>query len=234
MLKNNNTDYAVMAIENSLAGSILANYNLINEYNLRIIGEQYLRIELHLLAPEGTNLNDIEYIHSHPMALAQCSEFLIRYPHIKVIEKGDTASCVKDIRDKRLKNTAAIGNSLASQLYGVPVLCSSIENNKHNFTRFIILSKGDSKPENPNKASVCFRLKHEIGSLADALSVISGNGIMLSKIQSVPVLEELDKYSFHLDIEWVDYNTYLKTVQAVKEKTIDFTILGEYVKANII
>ncbi|MCX6295361.1 MAG: prephenate dehydratase [Bacteroidetes bacterium] len=233
MLRSNETDYAVMAIENSLAGSILSNYNLIDEYQLRIIGEQYLKIELHLLALEGVKIDEIEYIHSHPMALAQCSEFLINYPHIKIIEQGDTASCVKDIQKKGNKNTAAIANVLASELYDVPVLFSNIENNKQNFTRFIILSKGDSKPTNPNKASVCFRLKHEVGALADILVVIKRNGLSLSKIQSVPVSGEPNEYSFHTDVEWEKYESFQKAMKRIKTSTNTFSVLGEYVKATI-
>ncbi len=233
MLKSNRTDYAVMAIENSIAGSILSNYNLIEEYKLRIIGEQYLKIELHLLALEGVKIEEVEYIHSHPMALAQCSEFLSKYPHIKIIEQGDTASCVKNIYDSNLKNTAAVANVLASQRYGVPVMQSNVENSKLNFTRFIILSKGDSKPENPNKASICFRLKHEVGSLIEVLKVISNNGITLSKIQSVPVIDKPNEYSFHIDVEWEKYIAYQKTIEMMQEKTMTLTVLGEYVKATI-
>ena len=233
MLKNNDTDYAVMAIENSLAGSILSNYNLIDEYRLRIIGEQYLKIELNLVALEGVKMEDIEYIHSHPMALAQCSNFLIKYPHIKIIEEGDTASCVKNIRNKNLKNTAAVANQLASVVYNVPVLFSNIENNQQNFTRFIVLSKGDSKPENPNKASICFRLKHEVGSLADVLSVLKKNGISLSKIKSVPVFGEPKEYSFHADLEWQDYGNFQKGIKKIMNSTSTLSVLGEYIKATL-
>ena len=233
ILKNNDADYVVMAIENSLAGSILSNYNLIDEYKLRIIGEQYLKIELNLLALEGVKMEEIKFIHSHPMALAQCSNFLVKYPHIKIIEQGDTASCVKNIRDRKLRNTAAIANQLASTIYNVPVLFSNIENNKQNFTRFIILSKGDSKPENPNKASVCFRLKHEVGSLADVLSVLKRNGVSLSKIQSVPVFGEPQEYSFHTDLEWLDYENFQKALKKIKSSTCSLSVLGEYLKASI-
>jgi prephenate dehydratase len=233
MLKSNDADYAVMAIENSLVGSILSNYNLIDEYQLRIIGEQYLKIGLNLLALEDVKMEEVEFIHSHPMALAQCSNFLIKYPQIKIIEQGDTASCVKNIRDKNLRNTAAIANQLASAIYNVPVLFANIENNQQNFTRFIILSKGDSKPENPNKASVCFRLKHEVGSLADVLSVLKKNGVSLSKIQSVPVFGEPQEYSFHTDLEWRDYENFQKAIKKIKNSTSTFSVLGEYVKATL-
>lgn len=233
VLQHKEADYAVMAIENSLAGSILPNYNLIDEYGFQIIGEQYLRIELNLLALPEVKIEELEYIHSHPMALAQCTNFLVKYPHIKIMEQGDTASCVKNIRDKNLRNTAAIANKMASEKYGVPVLFSNIENNKQNFTRFIILSRGDSKPDLPNKASVCFRLKHEIGCLADILNVFKQYKISLSKIQSVPVMGYPNEYSFHTDVEWMDYASFKDAVQLVKNETTTFSILGEYIKASI-
>ncbi len=233
MLKQNHADYAVMAIENSLAGSILTNYNLIDEYQFRIIGEQYLKIELNLLALEGVKMEEIEYIHSHPMALAQCTNFLAQYPHIKIVEQGDTASCVKNISTKDLKNTAAIANRLASERYEVPILFSNIENNKQNFTRFIILSKGDAKPEKPNKASVCFRLRHEVGCLVEVLNVFKQNRISLSKIQSVPVMGHPNEYSFHTDVEWIEYQHFKEAIQTIKNETNTFSVLGEYVKASI-
>ncbi|MBL0330724.1 MAG: prephenate dehydratase [Bacteroidetes bacterium] len=234
LVKNNHADYAVMAIENSIAGSILSNYNLIDEYQLRIIGEQYLKIELNLLALEGVSMTDIKYIHSHPMALAQCSEFLQKHSHVTIVEEGDTASCVKKIKELNLKNTAAIANELSSLVYGVPVLFSNVENNKQNFTRFIILSKGDSKPEHPNKASVCFRLKHEVGSLSDVLNVLKRNGVSLSKIQSVPVAGEPLEYSFHADLEWVHRTDFQKALKKIKGSTRSLSVLGEYIKANIV
>ena len=233
MLKSNEADYAVMAIENSLAGSILPNYNLIDEYKLCIIGEQYLKIELHLLALEGVKMKDIEFIHSHPMALAQCSNFLVKHPHIKIIEQGDTASCVKNIHDKNLRNTAAVANKVASALYNVPVLAENIENNSENYTRFFLLSKGDKKPKDPNKASVCFRVKHHTGSLADVLMIMKKHNVNLSKIQSVPVLGKRNEYSFHVDAEWNKYEDYKKAMKEIKEMTTSFSVLGEYVKAKI-
>lgn len=233
MLKQNHADYAVMAIENSLAGSILTNYNLIDEYQFRIIGEQYLKIELNLLALEGVKMEEIEYIHSHPMALAQCTNFLAQYPRIKIVEQGDTASCVKNISKNNLRNTAALANRLASERYGVPVLFSNIENNKQNFTRFIILSKGDARPERPNKASVCFRLRHEVGCLVEVLNVFKQHQISLSKIQSVPVMGYPNEYSFHTDVEWVEYQHFKNAIQTIKGETNTFSVLGEYVKADI-
>lgn len=232
-LSHNDVDYAIMAIENSVAGSILSNYNLVEEYNLRIIGEQYLKIELHLLALPGVKIEDIKYAHSHPMALAQCSSFLQKYPHIKIIEEGDTASCVKNIHDKKLLDTAAIANEYASKLYNVPSLFSNIENIKRNFTRFMILSKGDSKPDKPNKASICFRLKHEIGSLADVLMLFKKHEVNLTKIQSVPVYEQKAQYSFHADLEWNKYDNYTNALREIEHSTISISVLGEYTKAEV-
>jgi len=232
-LNSNVVDYAIMAIENSVAGSILSNYNLVDEYKLRIIGEQYLKIELHLLALQGVKMEAIRFVHSHPMALAQCSNFLQNYPDIKIIEEGDTASCVKNISDKNLLNTAAISNEYASKLYNVPKLFSNIENIKHNFTRFMILSKGDLQPENPNKASISFRLKHKVGSLADVLKVFQECGVNLSKIQSVPVYDQTSQYSFHVDLEWDNYEDYINSLKKIENLTISIFILGEYVKAEI-
>lgn len=233
MLKNNSADYAVMAIENSLAGSILSNYNLIEAYGFHIIGEQYLRIELHLLALTGVTIDQIETIHSHPMALAQCSAFLAKYPHISLVEKEDTASAVKRIREQNLTNAAAVGNELSSLIYNVPILKWNIQNAKENFTRFIILSKGASRPESPNKATVCFRLKHELGTLADVLTVFSRNQISLSKIQSVPVPGDPLQYTFHTDLEWKDYELYRKALRKIKKSTSGLSVLGEYTKANM-
>jgi len=235
-LKNDKADYAVLAIENALAGSILPNYNLLNEYKFHIIGEQYLKIELNLLALKGVKISEIEFVHSHPMALAQCTVFLNKHPHIKAVEQGDTASCVKNINDKQLRNTAAVANEYASELYNVPILYKGIENNKFNYTRFFILSKtNDAKPEHPNKASICFRLKHKVGSLSDVLNIIKKEKLNLSKIQSVPVHGEPGQYFFHLDVEWnkKHYEHFTKAMAKIKKATNHFAILGEYVKASL-
>jgi prephenate dehydratase len=234
-LKNGEAKYAVLAIENSLAGSILPNYNLINQYKLKIIGEQYLKIELNLLALKGVKIKDIEFVHSHPMALAQCTVFLNQYPHIKIVEQGDTASCVKNIADKQLKNTAAVANEFASKLYNVPILHKGIENNKFNYTRFLILTKAEETPKNTDKASICFRLKHKVGSLSDVLNIIKDEKLNLSKIQSVPVYGEPSQYFFHLDVEWKkkDHDHFKKAMTKINKETNHFAVLGEYVKASL-
>jgi prephenate dehydratase len=234
-LKNGDAKYAVLAIENSLAGSILPNYNLINQYKLKIIGEQYLKIELNLLALKGVKIKDIEFVHSHPMALAQCTVFLNKYPHIKIVEQGDTASCVKNIADNKLKNTAAVANEFSSKLYNVPILNKGIENNKFNYTRFLILSKAEETPENTDKASICFRVKHKVGALAEVLNILVANSINLSKIQSVPVYGEPNQYFFYLDVEWKkkDHEHFKKAMAKINKETNHFSVLGEYVKASL-
>lgn len=233
MITGNDADYAVMAVENTLAGSILSNYNLIYEYGLRIIGEQYLKIELHLLALEGVKMDEVRFVYSHPMALAQCENFIAKHPQVKIVEKGDTASCVRELREKNITDTAAIANELASVIYNVPVLLHDIGNSPKNHTRFMILSKGDLKPERPNKASVCFRLKHEVGSLADVLNMLRKNNVNLSKIQSVPVTSQPHQYIFHTDLEWNCYEDFSKVLKKIGRSTSQFTVLGEYLKAGV-
>jgi prephenate dehydratase len=232
-LRDNSVDYAVMAIENSTAGSILPNYNLIEEFGLHIIGERYLQIELHLLALEGVKLNEIECIQSHPMALAQCSVFLAKHPHIRLIEHSDTASAVKEIRERNLHTTAAIGNELSSLIYNVPILKPSVHNTRKNYTRFLLLSKGQGKATQPDKATVCFRLKHETGSLCDVLAVFKRNNVSLSKIQSVPVPGKPNEYSFHTDLEWSDYDLYRKAIKSIRKNTSSLSVLGEYMKSTL-
>lgn len=234
-LKNGEVDNAIIAIENSLAGSLLPNYNLVNEYELKIVGEQYLKIGLNLVAQEGVSIDDLEYVHSHPMALAQCSRFLHEYPHIKCVEQGDTASCVKNINDNNLRNVGAIANTFASELYNVPVLAANVENNKYNVTRFIALSNETSVDVIDNKASVCFRFKDKVGKLSDMLTIITEHNVNLSKIQSVPVYGEINEYFFYLDVEWDagTYDSYVKAMHAVASLTKGFSILGEYTKAIV-
>jgi prephenate dehydratase len=232
-LASNEVDYIIMAIENTVAGSILSNYTLIKEYKFRIIGEQFLKIDLHLLGLPGVELKDIEFIQSHPMAIAQCQEFLEQNPEIKVVEHNDTASCAKQIKELEVKNTVAIANLSAAEKYGLSVIKASIGNNKSIYTRFIILSKGDSRPENPDKASICFELKHEKGELADILTIIKAGNINLSKIQSIPIPEKPLKYEFHADLEWNAYSDFKLTLLNLYGNIDQLHILGEYVKGGL-
>src|SRR6201986_1047 len=202
-LLNKDADYVVMAIENSIAGSILPNYSLMQSYNFPIVGEVYLPIQLHLMALPGVKFEDVKYVTSHPIAIRQCVDFFDEYPHLKMIESSDTAACAKLIRDEQLTDTVAIANTLAAKLYQLDVLERRIESNKKNFTRFLILTHHDNveKKEN-NKASLCFQVSNQVGALAKVLQIFAEQHINMSKIQSMPVLGRRNEYNFYVDVEW--------------------------------
>lgn len=226
----NMADYCIMAIENSLAGSILTNYNLISQNNLRVIGEIYLKIELHLMSLPETSLKEIEFIQSHPMAIKQCADFIAQHPLVHVVESHDTAACAQLIAGKKLVNTAAIAGEAAAERYGLKILERNIETNKENYTRFFVLSKGDVPEENPDKSTLCFKLDHTPGSLVTALSVFKKYLVNLSRIQSVPIEGHPGQFRFYTDAEWIDKNLYDKCIKELGRKTIDLQLLGEYQK----
>lgn len=229
-LKKNEADYVVMAIENSIAGSLLPNYTLLHDYHFPIVGEVYLSIQLHLLALPGIKLNQIRSVESHPIALRQCADYLEEHPLFKVTEGMDTASCAKKIADNKLTDTAAVANQLAAKLYGLDIIERRIETNKKNYTRFLILSK--EKTENPkaNKATLLFQTDNSIGSLARVLTFFAEEQINMSKIQSMPVLGKRNEYDFYVDIEWKKQSNYDAAIRKTLKHTINFNILGEYVK----
>ncbi len=230
VLKQKQADYVVMAIENSIAGSLLPNYTLLREYNFPIVGEVYLPIQLHLLALPGVKFEDIKYVTSHPIAIRQCSDFLDDFPNLQVIESTDTAACAKKIREGNLTDTVAIANSLAAQLYDLEVMERRIESNKKNYTRVLILT--DKPQENAafNKSSLSFQVGNSVGSLATVLNILSDHHINLSKIQSMPVLGKRNEYNFYVDIEWKNQPDYDSAIGKVLKHTVNFTIMGEYQK----
>lgn len=230
VLKQKQADYVVMAIENSIAGSLLPNYTLLREYNFPIVGEVYLAIQLHLLALPGVKFEDIKYVTSHPIAIRQCSDFLDEYPQLQVIESTDTAACAKKIREGNLTDTVAIANSLAAKLYDLEVMERRIESNKKNYTRFLILTDKAVENVSPNKASLSFQVGNEVGSLAAVLNILSEHQINLSKIQSMPVLGRRNEYNFYVDIEWQRAADYDTAIRKALKHTVNFTILGEYQK----
>jgi prephenate dehydratase len=232
-LDKGKADFAVMAIENSIAGSILPNYFLLQEYHFSIIGEVYLPIHMHLLALPGVKLADIKCIESHPMAIRQCNEFLFRLKNVEIRESDDTAVSAKKIRDSKLINTAAIANEHAAKKFKLQILEKRIETNKKNFTRFLILAKGRKEVVNSNKASLYFEVANEVGSLADALLILKSNEINLTKIQSIPIIGKPSEYSIHIDVEWKRRKTYDTAIKQVLRKVRNLNILGEYKKANI-
>lgn len=232
-LKSGESDYAVMAIENSIAGSILPNYFLLQSYHFSIIGELYLPIHMHLLALPGVKLEDLKTIESHPMALRQCTEFLHALKGVELRESDDTALSAKRVKELKLKDTAAIANEFAAKKFGLNILEKRIETNKKNFTRFLILTKRKENGTDCNKASMCFEVANEVGSLAEALMTFKSNNINLTKIQSIPIIGKPSEYSIHIDVEWKRRKSYDEAIKQVLRQVKNLNILGEYKKAKI-
>ncbi len=223
--------YGIMAIENTVAGTILPNYALLRNSDMRIIGEVYLRIQHNLLALQGQRIADLTEVRSHPMALLQCQAFFEQHPHIKLVSCADTAESAKILKDKQLTQVGAIASSLAAEYYQLSTLAESIETNKRNFTRFLVLQHKDtliSPSRTPNKSSICFHLSHRVGSLAEVLKSLSDNGINLTKIQSLPIVGQVWEYFFHLDLQFSEYDTYQKALQDIQPYIKELQILGEY------
>ena len=224
------SDQAIMAIENTIAGSIIPNYALIDTCNLHIAGEQYLNIHHHLMALSNQKIEDITEVCSHPMALLQCKEFFKQHKHIRLVEDVDTADVAKRISEEKLKGIAAIAPKIASEIYGLEVLNNNIQTITNNATRFVILQT--TKPHNGmntiNKASLKFELDHKRGSLATILNVMSDCKLNLTKIQSLPKIETPWKYAFFVDVTFDDYADYMKAKSIIEIMALDFKILGEY------
>ncbi|MFK7931950.1 MAG: prephenate dehydratase, partial [Saprospiraceae bacterium] len=191
-------DVALMAIENTIAGSLMYNYNLLNQSELQITGETYLRIKQNLMVLPGVKIEDLKEVHSHPVALAQCRKFFANYPDIKLVSKVDTALCAKKVQKKQKRRTGAIASTLAAEMYDLEIIGESIETNKMNYTRFLVLErKLDANiSEKANKISLHFTVKHEPGSLQKVLSVISAYDANMSKIQSAPIVGKQWQYRF--------------------------------------
>jgi prephenate dehydratase len=224
-----------MAIENSIAGSIIPNYNLVYHNNLHIIGEHYLNIHHNLMVLKGQKLEDILEVHSHPMALLQCKDFLKSYPDIKLVEAVDTAETAQQIQKHQLKTIAAIAPRAAAELYDLEIIASEIQTITNNSTRFIILkTKNKVLPkEEINKASIRFLADHKRGSLAALLNVMSDCNLNLTKIQSLPVIERPWKYAFFVDVTFDEYAYFEKAKALLEIMTEEFRILGEYKNARV-
>jgi len=230
LLKQGKVDYVVMAIENSIAGSLLPNYNLLRDYRFPIVGEVYLHIKLHLMALPGVSLQDIKYVQSHPIALQQCNDYLEENPQFKVTEAEDTAASAQRVSELQLKDTAAIAPQLAAKLYGLDIIERRIETNKKNYTRFLILSNQAEEKTKVNKASISFQTGNGVGSLSTVLQCFAEQRINLSKIQSMPVLGKRNEYDFYVDVEWENQADYDAAIRRVLKHTSNFNIMGEYVK----
>jgi len=233
-LVQSRTGLGIMALENSIAGSIIPNYALIDHNNLHIIGEHILNIHMNLMALEGQTVADIKEIHSHPMALLQCSEFFAKYPNIKLVESADTAESARLIREGNLKGIAAVGSPIAAQMFGLSILAAGIHNIKNNQTRFVIIKTQNKAipKEEINKASIKFELDDTPGSLATVLNVMNNCKLNLTKIQSMPIAETPFKYSFFVDVTFEKYKHYEKAKAIVELMTTHFKVLGEYKKGK--
>ncbi|WP_430424241.1 prephenate dehydratase [Maribacter litoralis] len=229
-LLSKEADQGVMAIENSIAGSIIPNYALVNHNNLHIIGEYYLNIHHNLMVLNGQKIEDITEVSSHPMALLQCKEYFRQYPHIKLVEDVDTAETAKRIQEQKLKHVAAIAPNVAAELYGLDIVANDIQTIQNNATRFIIVkTKNDALPQAEiSKASLRFLTDHKRGSLAAVLNVMSDCRLNLTKIQSLPVIETPWKYAFFVDVTFADYVDFTKAKSLLNIMAEDFKILGEY------
>jgi prephenate dehydratase len=232
-LRKDSDTLGIMAIENTIAGSLLQNNELIKQSGSVIIGEYKLRISHSLVCLPDENWSDITEINSHPIALMQCREFLEAHPKIKVVETEDTAQSAQDIKEQNLKGHAAICSKYAAKIYGMKILESGIETNKHNFTRFLILAdrwnaEDFMRSNNANKSSIVFTLPNSEGSLSQVLSIFSFYKINLTKIQSLPIIGREWEYQFYVDITFNDYLRYKQSIDAVAPLIKEFKILGEY------
>lgn len=234
-LLRKNADKGIMAIENSIAGSIIPNYALVHKNNLHIIGEYYLNIHHNLMVLKGQKFKDIREVSSHPMALLQCKEFFKDYPNIKLVEDVDTAETAKRIHDKKLRHIAAIAPKVAAELYDLDIVADDIQTIKNNSTRFIIVkTKNKELPkEEINKASLRFLTDHKRGSLATVLNVMSDCNLNLTKIQSLPVIETPWKYSFFVDVTFNKYEDFDKAKSLLNIMLEEVKILGEYKNAML-
>ncbi len=224
----------IMAIENTIAGALLQNHELLRRSSLTIVGEYKMRISHVLAALPGQAIDEITEVNSHPMALMQCEQFLHRYPSMKMIETFDTAGSARTISQNNLIGHAAICGDYAAELYGLEILARSIETNKRNFTRFLILADPlvahELRPGEDllDKASIAFTLPHTQGALSKVLTILSFYDMNLSKIQSMPIIGREWEYRFYVDLTFDSYARYQKAIDAVRPLITDFKTLGEY------
>jgi len=235
LVKGGKAGFGTVAFENSVAGSILPNYELLRRSHLTVTGEIYLRIIQNLIAMPGQQLKDIREIHSHPMAIQQCSLFLekMRRDGVKVVETVDTALSAKIISEKKHNGMGAIASSAAAEMYNLSIIRKEIEDDRQNFTRFLIISGSSNgrtgiNESTADKAMVCFSLPHKVGSLSQVLSVLAFYQISLTKIQSLPIVGKPWEYLFHIDLVFSDYQRYRMALDAIRPLTEGLEIVGEF------
>ena len=234
-MKKDSNVIGVVAIENTIAGSLLHNYELLRDSGATIIGEHKLRISHSIMCLPDEDWKDLTEVNSHPVALAQCRDFLQHHPELKVVETEDTAKSAQDIHEKQLKGHAAICSKYAAGLYGMKILQEGIETNKHNFTRFLVVADpwqvddlNRRRTREPNKASIVFTLPHQEGSLSQVLSILSFYRINLTKIQSLPIIGREWEYEFYVDVMYDQLLRYKQAIAAISPLTKQLKILGEY------
>lgn len=235
MMKRDPSLLGMVAIENTVAGSILPNYNLIRESELKVIGEHKMHIAQNLVGLKGQKIENITSVESHPMALRQSEEFISQYPNIKMVESSDTASSARRIATEKRPNVATVCGELAAEIYDLEILARNIETNKKNFTRFLVLQNQwsvnkEELRKTANKSSIVFSLPHKEGSLSKVLTILSFYDINLTKIQSLPVMGQEWQYMFYVDVSYDDYVRYKQALDAVLPLTAELKVLGDYKK----
>ena len=232
-IKKGFVDYGVVAIENSIYGSFRENYDLLLKHDAKIVGESYHKIILDLIALPSVKLEDLKEIYTHPMAMTQAEAFLEKYPDLKKIETHDTASSARMIKEKGLLHAAAIGSELTAEIYGMSILAHDIETERHNYTRFLFLSKEENYPEDADKTSIVIRVKDEPGSLSQCLKIFVDENINLSKLESRQLVGSFDYY-FYLDFEkGLHRGETRRALAELKKSTKMIKILGTYKKGSI-
>lgn len=228
-------DAALMAIENSLAGSLMANYKLLDQANLMAVGEVYLRVKQNLMVLPGVKIEDLTEVHSHPVAIEQCLEFFRQYPHIQLIRTEDTALSARNIREKGLKTVGAIASTLAADLYEMEILAESIETNKKNYTRFLVLQRADQAITDPDadKVSISFGVSHTVGSLHKVLAILSAYNFNMSKIQSAPIIGQPWEYRLFIDYVAEGHVSVDQAYEALRPVTHNLKLLGAYKQGTL-
>jgi prephenate dehydratase len=231
LLETDNTvDAALMAIENTLYGSLMHNYKLLNDSNLTVTGEVFLRIKQNLMVLPGTELNDLKEVHSHPVAIDQCRKFFLDHPHIRLVETVDTALSAKNILDNNLKDTGAIASTLAADLYDLDIIAEGIETHQKNHTRFLVLRRKDHFRDDlkANKVSISFSTTHEVGSLHSVLALMAAYNLNLTKIQSSPIIGKPWEYLFFVDFVMGGKISLDQGIGAIRPITQNLKVLGAY------
>ena len=228
LVEDGTVDAGLMAIENTLGGSLMMNFHLLNETDLKICGEISLKIQLQLMALPGTKIEEITEVRSHHMAIRQCRAFFKKHPHIRLVEDVDTALSAKDIHTGQLKNVGAIASSLAAELYDLEVIAPSIQTNNENSTRFLVLKKQDLLQTQAEKVSLCFATSHQVGSLLKVLNIFSAYNLNMTKIQSTPLIGKEFEYLFFVDFVVEGDVSWQQAISAIEPVTSYLKVLGAY------